>query len=93
MVLKLELDILNFCLSFNPDFNIYNGQKKFLLIESYRKELPIEVINRKKKFGFTLPLDKWTLFNEYKFIDSIKLNFTRRFSLYILENKYSYKKL
>jgi asparagine synthase (glutamine-hydrolysing) len=89
----LDLDILNFCLSFNPDFNIYNGQKKFLLIESYRKELPIEVINRKKKFGFTLPLDKWTLFNEYKFIDSIKLNFTRRFSLYILENKYSYKKL
>jgi len=45
-------------LSISPKVKYGNKQKKFLLIEAFKDELPYEIWNRKKK-GFTFPLETW----------------------------------
>jgi len=53
----LDKDLINAVTSISTDVK-KNKQGKFLLIESFKAELPIEIWNRRRQ-GFTFPFAKW----------------------------------
>ena len=50
--------MVDFAFSLPSDFKIDNQQRKKILIDSFKKELPNELLQRGKK-GFEVPLLKW----------------------------------
>jgi asparagine synthase (glutamine-hydrolysing) len=54
----LDHKIVDFAFSLPPEYKIDNRQRKKILKDAYRKDLPAELYNRGKK-GFEVPLLKW----------------------------------
>ncbi|TKC08194.1 asparagine synthase (glutamine-hydrolyzing) [Pedobacter polaris] len=54
----LDVNFINLVTSIHPAIKFGEHQKKRLLIEAYKKELPIETWNR-SKMGFTFPFQEW----------------------------------
>ncbi|MBL7884432.1 MAG: asparagine synthase C-terminal domain-containing protein, partial [Bacteroidia bacterium] len=54
----LDHKVVDFAFSLPSDFKIDNQQRKKILIDSFKKELPNELLQRGKK-GFEVPLLKW----------------------------------
>jgi len=54
----LDKELIQLALSISPEIKYGNSQKKFLLIEAFKDDLPVEIWNRKKR-GFTFPLETW----------------------------------
>ncbi|MDQ7947337.1 MAG: asparagine synthase (glutamine-hydrolyzing) [Pedobacter sp.] len=54
----LDLNFINLVSSIHPSIRFGEHQKKRLLIEAYKKELPEQTWNR-SKMGFTFPFQEW----------------------------------
>lgn len=54
----LDMNFINLVTSIHPAIKFGEHQKKRLLIEAYKKELPVETWNR-SKMGFTFPFQEW----------------------------------
>lgn len=54
----LDTNFINLVTSIHPSIRYGEVQKKRLLIEAYKSELPIETWNR-SKMGFTFPFQEW----------------------------------
>jgi asparagine synthase (glutamine-hydrolysing) len=54
----LDVNFINLVTSIHPSIRFGEHQKKRLLIEAYRDELPEEIWNR-SKMGFTFPFQEW----------------------------------
>lgn len=54
----LDIDFINLVTSIHPSIRYGEQQKKRLLIEAYRDELPEKIWNR-SKMGFTFPFQEW----------------------------------
>jgi asparagine synthase (glutamine-hydrolysing) len=54
----LDINFINLVTSIHPSIRYGEHQKKRLLIEAYREELPEEIWNR-SKMGFTFPFQEW----------------------------------
>ena len=55
----LDYKLVECCLSINSNFKIVDGWSKYLLRKNMEKVLPDDITWRKKKVGFTAPVDKW----------------------------------
>ncbi len=54
----LDSKVVDFAFSIPSDFKIDKNQRKKILIDAFKNDLPIELLNRGKK-GFEVPLLKW----------------------------------
>jgi asparagine synthase (glutamine-hydrolysing) len=54
----LDSGLVEFALSLPPDFLIKRGVRKRILRETFKEDLPLEILTRGKK-GFLLPIRKW----------------------------------
>lgn len=91
----LDKDLIQLALSISPKVKYGNKQKKFLLIEAFKNDLPNEIWNRKKK-GFTFPLETWfkqiPIFRNNWFLPKIwqksfeknQINYGRLWNIFIL---------
>ena len=64
----LDQRIVDFSLSLKPNFKIRNGIQKYILKDAFKKELPLDIIER-RKHGFEVPLLKWFKGDLYNKID------------------------
>ncbi len=55
----LNHKIVEFAAKIPADIKFKNGTLKRTLIKSMKKELPDEILNRKNKMGFPVPLNEW----------------------------------
>ena len=55
----LNHKIIEYISSIPENVKINPGNMKFLLKETYKNELPDEILNRKDKMGFPVPLNDW----------------------------------
>jgi len=65
----LDYEFLEFALSVDPKFKIYNGYTKHILRNCMNKKMPDQVTWRKIKFGFNAPAKFW----QEEYTDSMKL--------------------
>jgi asparagine synthase (glutamine-hydrolysing) len=54
----LDVDFASFCVSLPFPFKIHREIDKYILRESFRKDLPGDILNRRKQ-GFGAPVDRW----------------------------------
>jgi len=54
----LDVDFASFCVSLPFPFKIHGEIDKYILRESFRKDLPADILNRRKQ-GFGAPVDRW----------------------------------
>lgn len=54
----LDIEFASFCVSLPFPFKIHQEVDKFILRESFRKDLPKDIVNRPKQ-GFGAPVDRW----------------------------------
>jgi asparagine synthase (glutamine-hydrolysing) len=54
----LDVDFASFCVSLPFPFKIRGEIDKYILRESFRKDLPADILNRRKQ-GFGAPVDRW----------------------------------
>ena len=54
----LDRELMELVYSIHPDIRYDSAQKKHLLIEAFREELPVEIWNRTKQ-GFSFPFEQW----------------------------------
>jgi asparagine synthase (glutamine-hydrolysing) len=59
----LDVNFVNLVTSIHPSIKFGVYQKKRLLIEAYKKELPEQILNR-SKMGFTFPFQEWMVKNK-----------------------------
>jgi len=61
----LDSEVVEFSATMPADVKFKNGTLKKVLVNSMKDSLPSEIINRKDKMGFPVPLNKW-INNELK---------------------------
>lgn len=54
----LDIEIIRLAYKIKPEIKFKVARKKFLLVEAFRDEIPVEIIDR-KKMGFTFPFSDW----------------------------------
>jgi asparagine synthase (glutamine-hydrolysing) len=55
----LDINLIEFMLSLNPEMNLHKGWTKFLFRKAMSKRLPKKITWRKDKKGFETPQEKW----------------------------------
>ncbi len=55
----LDHELIELCLSFEPEILYHHGWTKWPLRRGLQKVLPDKVIRRRSKFGFWVPQDRW----------------------------------
>lgn len=61
----LDWRLVSFCLQLGFEDLFNKGVSKFLLRESYKDYLPLSIVKRTDKIGFTVPVSQWVK-NEWK---------------------------
>jgi asparagine synthase (glutamine-hydrolysing) len=85
----LDKEILKLVFSIDPKIKFNNSQKKHLLIEAFKDELPIEIYKREKK-GFEFPFSLW--FKNMKIFSNENI-VPKKFQLLFYKNKINYSRL
>ena len=63
----IDYRIIEFFINLPDEFKIKNGKRKYIIRETFKKELPQEVYNRHAKLGLPAPLAKWMEDNPERF--------------------------
>jgi asparagine synthase (glutamine-hydrolysing) len=63
--------LIEFIFSIKPNLKIRGGQTKWLLRQAMHDKIPAEVLNRKQKLGFPVPLAGWANGPLKSFVDDI----------------------
>jgi len=71
----LDHELVEKALSIPDNYKIHNGIRKYILRESGKKILPVEVYNRFDKLGFPTPTEKWFEENKDKIKTELKKNY------------------
>jgi asparagine synthase (glutamine-hydrolysing) len=74
----LDYRLVEFMGSVPPVIKFKNGQLKYLLRQAAKNLVPAEVLNRKDKMGFPVPLNKWMGGELRQFVSDILLSKTCR---------------
>ena len=51
--------LVEFIFSIKPELKLYGGQTKWVLRKAMARDLPPQIVDRKQKLGFPVPLAKW----------------------------------
>jgi len=74
----LDHKIVEFSATIPADIKFKNGEMKRILLKTFSKDLPEELLNRKDKMGFPVPINEWIKSELKEFVNSLFINSPER---------------
>ena len=79
----LDHPLVEFTATIPADMKFRGGNMKYLLKQVFQKEIPSEILHRRDKMGFPVPLKEWIDGDLYHFTRDLFANMASKFRPYI----------